>query len=146
MDWQLHSWGVFLALFCACSARPSSPGPRVAFQSSTGTSTRAAAPTTSAGGPSGIGSDAAVLPCLALSTRYARALAAADRTCHADRDCACVAYPPFLDVQVSVARPAAPELEAIAAAFRAEACPPVTVAQASTACRPACRKGYCASR
>jgi hypothetical protein len=86
-----------------------------------------------------------LLPCPALAARHARALAAADPSCRSDRDCTCVARPPFLDAQVVVARAAAPEFEAIATAFRTAGCPPVTVAQASAVCKPVCRKGRCAN-
>lgn len=135
MGWRVRSMAL-LALVAACSARSPSPTARGGSQAQAADSRP----------PASAGQDAAVLPCPAFEARHARMLAEADPTCHSDHDCTCVVRPPFLDAKVVVPRAAAAELEAVASAFRAAACPPVTVAQAAAACRPVCRKGRCTNR
>jgi hypothetical protein len=136
MAWRALSTAMLLTVLGACSIR--SPVPRAEAR------VRAASP------PAPVAEDPAVdagaLPCPSLKARHARALADADRSCKSQRDRVCVDLPPFQDVQVVVGRTAAPGLVAIAAAIRAQGCPPISVAQRTTRCMPTCRRGQCVAR
>jgi hypothetical protein len=130
MDWRALSVIGLLLVTGGCPGRPPTAGPKQPAQE-----VRAPAPAPSV--------DAFVSPCPSLEARHAGLLEGASRACKSKQDCTCVDHPPFLGVRVVVARTAAPELESAAAAFRAQACPPVTVSQQGKPCTPNCRHGQC---
>jgi hypothetical protein len=141
MHWRAHSTVAALALLVACSSRSPVPSAEARARAAHPTGPNPAAQV--AGRPV---LDAGVPPCLALMERYDGALAEASRSCRSRRDCVCVARPPFDNLQVVVGRTAVPELEAIAAAMRAEKCPPIWVDQMATKCVPVCRRGQCVAK
>jgi hypothetical protein len=133
MDWRALSLVGLVVATGACPGRPPTAGPKQPAQEA-----RAPGPAPTI--------DAFVSPCPSLAARHASLLEGASRACKSNRDCTCVDHPPFQGVRVVVGQTAAPALESAAAAFRAQACPPVTVSQQAKPCTPVCRHEQCVDK